>query len=357
MKSQSKDTTASHHPSFSERLQQQWQSGGALSNALIPLAKLNASIQSIRKALYQKQIKSRYRAPCPVIVVGNIYVGGTGKTPVVAAIVQALQDRGWQPGIISRGYGVKIGPQARVAKGHTAKAELIGDEPALLAQYAAIGVHPNRESAIKALLHHYPETNVIVADDGLQHLALERDVEIIVQDERGIGNGHLLPAGPLRESPSKLTEVDIIVNNRQQPHKQSPANHSDDPPAPLSVDMRLLPSAFIHLKSNTELSPAAWLTEHRNKRIAAVAGIGNPQRFFNTLAELGLKPHRQQAFADHHAFVAADFADFSEEILLMTEKDALKCRDLADQRFWFLTVRAEFSDAHFFDKIEHLINN
>lgn len=355
MKSRSK--APENHPikRFSKRLQEQWQSGGSLSAALTPLAKLNGAIQSLRKYLYQKQIKSSYRAPCPVIVVGNIYVGGTGKTPVVAAIVQALQNKGWHPGIISRGYGVKISKDARVAKGNAARAEQIGDEPALLAQYAAIAVHPKRELAIKALMTQYPQTDVIVADDGLQHLALQRDVEILVQDERGIGNGRLLPAGPLRESTEKLSEVDIIITNRNH-HKFYHQQIKDGSlQKPWAVDMRLVPASFVNIKNHQEVELDAWRSLYQNSSTTALAGIGNPQRFFDTLTELNISPQRQKTFPDHHAYSPADFVDLKEEILLMTEKDALKCRDFADDRFWFLKVRAEFSDPRFFDKIEHLI--
>ena len=356
MKSQSQDKFTLFKKNLSKQLQQQWQSGGCLSTSLKPLAKLNGLIQSARKTLYQKGLKSSYRAPCPVIIVGNIYVGGTGKTPVVAALIQALQDKGYHPGIISRGYGVKIGKEARVAKGVDAKATLIGDEPALLAQYAAIAVHPKRSLAIKALLAHYPQTNVIIADDGLQHLALQRDVEIIVQDERGVGNEQLLPAGPLRESAEKLATVDVIITNRnhQALQKQAATNSIQKP---LAIDMRLRPSAFVNIKSHAELSTDEWLSLHQNQSCAAVAGIGNPQRFFNTLADLGVVAEEHQAFPDHHAFTAQDFIEFNQEIILMTEKDALKCRHLADERFYFLKVSAEFSDKDFFDKIEQLIKN
>ena len=153
--SEQQDHKQQINKSLSARLQAQWQHGGCLSKSLRPLSALNSVIQRTRKVLYKKHIKASYRAPCPV---GKIYVGGTGKTPVVAALIQALQDKGYQPGIISRGYGVKIGKEARVAKGANADATLIGDEPALLAQYAAIGVHPKRSLAIEALLAHYPQT-------------------------------------------------------------------------------------------------------------------------------------------------------------------------------------------------------
>lgn len=355
MKSENQDNTPLFKKSLSKRLQEQWQHGGCLSKILDPLSKLNGSIQSIRKALYKNNIKSSYRAPCPVIVVGNIYVGGTGKTPVVAALTRALQDKGYHPGIISRGYGVNIGKEARVAKGSNADATLIGDEPALLAQYAAIGVHPKRALAINALLKHYPQTNVIIADDGLQHLALQRDVEIIVQDERGIGNGLLLPAGPLRESADKLSKVDVIITNRN--HQDFQIDRvKDSATPPLLIDMRLRPSTFINIHTNQALSLDQWLSRHKNKSTVAVAGIGNPQRFFDTLADLGLATDKQHAFPDHHAFSAKDFSQFNQDLILMTEKDALKCRDFADDRFYFLKVSAEFSDGDFFNKIEQLLN-
>ena len=354
MTSENQDNKRHVKKNLTEQLQQQWQDGGWLSKSLSPLSKVNGLVQRIRKALYKKNIKSSYRAPCPVIVVGNIYVGGTGKTPVVAALVQALQDKGYHPGIISRGYGVKIGKEARVATGPQAVATQIGDEPALLAQYAPIGVHPKRSLAIKALLASYPQTNVIIADDGLQHLALQRDLEIIVQDERGIGNGLLLPAGPLREPADKLGTVDVIITNRNHQDLRSTSTTSFSA-KPLLVDMRLQPSAFINIQSTEELSLDEWLSSHQNDSTAAVAGIGNPQRFFNTLADLGLTADKQYAFPDHHVFSAEDFAQFKQNVILMTEKDALKCRDFADERFYFLKVSAEFSDKNFFDKIEQLL--
>ncbi|NLA50644.1 MAG: tetraacyldisaccharide 4'-kinase [Alcaligenaceae bacterium] len=354
MTSEKQDNKRHIKESLTEQLQQQWQNEGWLSKSLIPLSKLNGLVQRIRKILYQKNIKSSYRAPCPVIVVGNIYVGGTGKTPVVAALVQTLRDKGYHPGIISRGYGVKIGKTARVAKGSQAEAAQIGDEPALLAQYAPIGVHPKRALAIKALLEGYPQTNVIIADDGLQHLALQRDLEIVVQDERGIGNGLLLPAGPLREPADKLTSVDVIITNRNH-HDFRNTNAKTLSTKPLLVDMRLQPSAFVNIQSNQQLSIEEWLSLHHNNSTVAVAGIGNPQRFFNSLASLGITVDEQHTYPDHYDFNVEDFAQFKQDIVLMTEKDALKCRNFADNRFYFLKVNAEFSDKYFFDKIEQLL--
>ena len=356
MKSHQQDHNSFSAKSFSDQLQSQWQHGGFLSTCLLPFSKVNGLIQNIRKKLYQRNIKPSYRAPCPVFVVGNIYVGGTAETPVVAALIKAFQSRGYQPGIISRGYGVKIGKEARVAKGPEAQATLIGDEPALLAQYAAIAVHPKRKLAVQALLTHYPQTDVIISDDGLQHLALQRDVEIVVQDERGIGNGLLLPAGPLRESADKLAEVDVIITNRNHQDFDENKQHNSMQ-IPLRCEMRLQASALVQIQNNKEIAIKQWCLERQNQSIAAVAGIGNPQRFFDSLADLGIHPQQQKAFADHHAFTAEDFSELNQDIILMTEKDALKCRHLADERFYFLKVNAELSDTHFFDKIEQLIKN
>ena len=355
MKTHSYTSKSQSNNTLSTRLQAQWQSGGALSTALLPLAALNGALQKLRKRLYQTGYLRVYQAPCPVIVVGNIYVGGTGKTPVVAALTEALKSKGRVPGIISRGYGVSIGKEARVAAGPHAKAELIGDEPALLAQYAPIAVHPKRALAIEALLAHYPQTDVIIADDGLQHLALHRDVEILLQDERGIGNGRLLPAGPLRESADKLAEVDFIITNRN--HKLAPSASSSSTTKPYQLAMHLSPTDMINLQSGESIAVAAWQAQFQHRPIAALAGIGHPQRFFNSLKKLQIPMQKQLAFPDHHAFSAADFSGIQEEIILMTEKDAIKCRDFADARFWFLKVRAEFSDSKFFDRVEQLIQN
>ncbi|MGK0558979.1 tetraacyldisaccharide 4'-kinase, partial [Bordetella bronchiseptica] len=199
-------------------LERQWRQGGWLSTLLRPLAALTGLVVARKRNAYLTGARAAWRAPVPVVVVGNIYVGGTGKTPVVIEVVRQLQARGWTPGVVSRGYGVDVGAAPRVGQGQLAAADY-GDEPALIARAtgAAIAVHPHRPRAVQALLRAHPGVDVVVSDDGLQHLALARDVEIVVQDERGVGNGRLLPAGPLREPAQRLADVDAIVTNAGRP--------------------------------------------------------------------------------------------------------------------------------------------
>src|SRR5690606_16068633 len=178
---------------------------GLISTLLSPLSWVARAFIARKRLRYQRKPGLSHQSRLPVIIVGNIYVGGTGKTPVVIALVQSLQARGWRPGVISRGYGAKVGKHARTGQGQLDPA-LFGDEPALIAQatQVPVAVHPKRALALLELQETYPQVDVIVADDGLQHLALGRDLEIVVQDGRGIGNGRVLPAGPLREPASRL---------------------------------------------------------------------------------------------------------------------------------------------------------
>jgi tetraacyldisaccharide 4'-kinase len=325
-------------------LARQWQHGGWLSALLLPLSALTAWAVAKKRAAYESGAKPRYRAPVPVVVVGNIYVGGTGKTPVVIATVQALRARGFTPGVVSRGYGVKVGPQARVGVGALEPARF-GDEPALIARAtdAPVSVHPKRALAAQALLQAHPEVDVIVSDDGLQHLALARDVEIVVQDERGVGNGRLLPAGPLREPASRLREVDVVVTNIGTPDGR-PADTGDARPRP--VRMWLEPGDT----RNIENGATRPLSAHAGQaRVAAAAGIGNPERFFTTLRAAGVTLDATLPLPDHHDYADSPFQAMTSDTILVTSKDAIKCAALHDARLWEVPVQAAFSDPRLFD--------
>ncbi|MGO1767523.1 tetraacyldisaccharide 4'-kinase [Advenella sp. S44] len=343
------------HATLTNTLLSQWQSGGLLSDALLPLSWVTRLVVAARAALYLLGLKQPNRMPVPVIVVGNIFVGGTGKTPFVLSLVAALRERGWQPGIVSRGYGVTVGHEPRHGYGAQAQAAYLGDEPSMLASAAPIAIHPDRTRAARCLLQQYPEITVIIADDGLQHRALGRDIEIAVQDSRGIGNGRLLPAGPLREPASRLNSVDYLVSNipadepviDQQAHTRASQGQREA----RRVTMQLLPARVVHLLSGQSLSPDQWRAQYRGKRIAAIAGIGHPPRFFRTLAYTGIVAQQTIAFADHHAYSRDEIQAIDADLILMTAKDAAKCLTMQDDRLWSLEVTPRFSDPDFFDDI------
>jgi len=357
-------------PALLAFLDRQWRHGGWLSALLVPFSVLTAWAVRRKRAAYRDGRRPAYRAPVPVVVVGNVYVGGTGKTPVVIAAVRGLRTRGWTPGVISRGYGAAVGDAPRVGRGAALAAAEFGDEPALVARAtgAPVAVHPHRALAAQALLRAHPEVDVIVSDDGLQHLALARDVEIVVQDERGMGNGRLLPAGPLREPASRLDEVDAIVTNTSRPAPDedvappadlaaapsptappaclapssvAPADHAP-PVRPLQLRMWLQPEAARRLADGAE-RPLAWFAQPQAGRVAAAAGIGNPRRFFRTLRAAGIAPTQELALPDHYAYTQSPFGMLQADHILVTAKDAVKCAALGDPRLWEVGVAARFS--------------
>lgn len=330
--------------SSSTLLARQWQHGGWLSTLLRPLSALTAWAVERKRKAYLSGAKPSYRAPVPVVVVGNVFVGGTGKTPVVIATVTALRARGYTPGVVSRGYGVKIGREARVGAGALAAAQF-GDEPALIARAtgAPVCVHPKRALAAQTLLQAHPEVDVIVSDDGLQHLALARDIEIVVQDERGVGNGRLLPAGPLREPASRLQDVDVVVTNigDDDGRPQLPGG-----PRPRQVRMWLQPGDTRQIEGGATLPLSAFAGQ---PRIAAAAGIGNPERFFTTLRAAGIQLATTLPLPDHHDYSDSPFQSLTADTILVTSKDAIKCAALHDARIWEVPVQAAFSDPQLFD--------
>ncbi len=319
-------------------LEREWQRLGGGALLLLPFSLVFMAVVALRRLAHRVRLLPAWRAPVPVVVVGNVTAGGTGKTPLTLAVVDALVRRGFTPGVVSRGYG-------RVPRGlndplgvvrvypDVATPEHFGDEPVLIALRSRVPVFvsPDRPAAARALLQAHPEVNVLVSDDGLQHYALARDVEIAVVDgERRFGNGLMLPAGPLREPVSRLSSVDAVVVN---------GGWSDSIPGPRQFAMTLGRERFVALASGQQLDPSEFALSVRGRNVAAVAGIGYPERFFDHLERLGVgaKPF---AFPDHHPFQAKDLKIPGAEIVVMTEKDAVKCAAFADARMWFLRVTA-----------------
>ena len=300
---------------------------------LLPVSWVYGLLMRLRGALHAAGILRQSRLAVPVVVVGNITVGGSGKTPLVVHLATALRARGHEPGIISRGYAANGGHSSPREVEATSSPATHGDEPVLIRQRTGCPVFicPKRPAAGRALLRAHPQVDVIISDDGLQHLALARDFEIAVFDGRGSGNGHLLPAGPLREGAERLKSVDAVVV------QGSPEILPDGLP------MRLEFAEF-HNLDNPSISCAPELFAQRHgATVAAVAGIGNPARFFAQLRSLGLTVV-EYAFPDHHPYRVADLAPIDAPFILMTEKDALKCLAFGDPRIWVAPVDAIVDD-------------
>lgn len=293
-----------------------WYGDATLASlSLWPLSRLFALIGVIRRAAYRAGWVASQRLPVPVVVVGNLTVGGAGKTPLTIHLAQQLAARGWLPGIVSRGY--RGSAQTVLAVNAQTNPALCGDEPLLLARACNVPVYVcrHRAQAGQALLAAHPEVNVILCDDGLQHYRLARDIELCVIDgARGLGNRRLLPAGPLREPVARLRDVDAVILNGAG---QAPSHRA-------SFQMHLLPGVFYRLDGSAE---SADLASWQGLRLAAVCGIANPQRFFNTLRDLGLTC-THHPFPDHHAFAASDLPE--ADLILLTEKDAVKIAALPD---------------------------
>ncbi len=323
--------------SFERHLQRRWYGRPGWLLLLWPLEILYRFFTSLRRGLYRWRILSSWRAPVPVIVVGNIAVGGTGKTPLTIALCEMLQRAGYKPGVISRGYGARPPQLPYFVRGDDS-AERCGDEPLLIARRTrnAVVIAPRRADAARFLLEQ-SHCDVIICDDGLQHYALQRDVEIVVVDaSRRFGNRHCLPCGPLRESVARLKRVDAIVVNGAGDSDVDEAMNTPHYP------LQLQPSAMLQLTSAQAIPPRTWCKQ--NMRVHAVAGIGNPERFFAILRALGCETI-EHAFPDHHVFRAEDLHFDDELPIVMTEKDAVKCTGFAGERHWYLQVRAQLPDS------------
>lgn len=318
---------------FDERaLQAVWYGGQAPSLWLCILSSVFGFVSGLRRRLYAWGLLPRVRLPVPVIVIGNISVGGTGKTPLTIALVQALRERGFKPGVISRGYGGSAREATRVdAQSDPA---VVGDEARLIFDASGVPVAVARKRADAGrLLLHGGDLDVLVADDGLQHYALQRDIEIAVIDgERRFGNGRLLPAGPLREPVTRLASVDFRVCN-------GGVAQAGEMPMTLAGDSVLSLTGALQRA----------LSEFAGQRVHAVAGIGNPSRFFAKLRDAGIDVV-EHTFPDHHAFVASELAFGDELPVLMTEKDAVKCAAFAHSHWWSVPVRARLP-SDFFDTV------
>ncbi|MEJ7667965.1 MAG: tetraacyldisaccharide 4'-kinase [Casimicrobiaceae bacterium] len=313
---------------------------------LLPLAWAYAGITAFRRLLYRSGALQATKLPVPVIVVGNIAVGGTGKTPLVIALAGALNARGWRPGVVSRGHR---GSLTRSAAGtlvvtRYADPRLVGDEPLVMARAGiAVAVGRDRAAAARSLCTAHPDIDVIIADDGLQHYALLRDVEIAVFDaQRGLGNGQLLPAGPLREGVARLRTVNaVVITHGVRDGIAAVSSGTFVPVAVRAFVQTLEPGLFRRVNAPDVLAAA---TRFVGRTVHALAGIGHPERFFATLGTLKIDAITH-AFPDHHWFTAADLAFPDAEAILMTEKDAVKCASFADARCWYLPVRARVDSA------------
>ncbi|MBL8434320.1 MAG: tetraacyldisaccharide 4'-kinase [Zoogloea sp.] len=311
-----------------------WQGRGAAAWCLFPLSLLFAFLAGLRRRLFALGLLKVERLPVPVIVVGNIAVGGSGKTPIALWLADALRARGHRPGIVSRGYGGSVEGTAEVPTG--GDPALYGDEPVLMAALSGcpVWVGRDRPSAGRALLAAHPEVDVLIADDGLQHYRLARDLEIIVVDEATLGNRFRLPAGPLREGLGRLAEATVVLAQGGL----SPALRAAIGPAPI-FGFELAGAAFERVSARGERCLA---DDFHGRRVHAMAGIGRPERFFRQLEAMGLTIERRP-FADHHAFTPADLAVPDGDVLLMTEKDAVKCAPFAPAESWVWPVRAQLA--------------
>lgn len=293
-------------------------------------------IAKLRRLGYRKNWLKSTQISVPVIIIGNISVGGNGKTPLVVFLANWLVEQGYKPGILSRGYGAKSSFYP-VAVDSQSDAGQVGDEPLLIKQRVSchVVIDPNRPRGAKYLVDKYA-CDIILCDDGLQHYALKRDVEIVVVDgKRRHGNRWLLPMGPLRESETRLTSVDFVINN-------------GGPTAADEILMEILPDDLINVR-NTELSmPLTELGE-----AVAVAAIGNPDRFFNLLANYQVPITKTLSFVDHYQFKAEDLP---EGTLVMTEKDAVKCRQIGKPDWWFLPIQAKLPE-RFLSALKNRIEN
>jgi tetraacyldisaccharide 4'-kinase len=315
-----------------------WLRRGPLACALWPVSLLFRALSGLRAGLYRAGVLKAGRLPVPVIVVGNIFIGGTGKTPLTIWLAQALVEAGLKPGVISRGHGGDgQAPRAVTLESNTLE---VGDEPLLIARRAGVPVVVARKrfEAGRALLAAHPEVDVLITDDGLQHYALARDIEVLLFDGRGVGNGWLLPAGPLREGPQRRRDFTVVNAPEITPQLASSVGGSP-------FRMQVVGDSAERLNDPAQRRP---LSAFAGQRVLAAAGIGNPGRFFALLRGAGLA-FAELPLPDHYDFRENPFAGVDADVILITEKDAVKCGQLEnlkdDPRLWVVPVTARIDAA------------
>jgi len=296
---------------------------------LLPLSWLYCAVSSLRRKLYLSGFLQSVKADVPVVVIGNIVVGGSGKTPLLIALCEYVKLKGFKPGVVSRGYGGSFSGAKQLSDSDTA--ELVGDEPLMIYRRTGVPVvvSADRASAVAILLANN-DCDVVFSDDGMQHYRMSRDMEIAVVDaDRRFGNGLCLPAGPLRERETRLDDVDLVVYNG-----------GSDTLASYSLQAVTLNK----LGTDTERSLSDFKAGlEASKPIHAVAGIGNPSRFFKQLRSLDFEII-EHGYADHHHYQQQDFEGWAQDCIVMTEKDAVKCDGLELADAWYLQVEASFSE-------------
>ena len=337
--------------SFFRKAPQFWERRGPTALLLWPLSWVYGLVLRIRKLLEDLGLSNRQAAPVPVIIVGNIRVGGTGKTPIVIALAQRLSQLGWRPGIISRGYGsTQTSPTQVRSDSDPAQ---VGDEPVLIAKRTSdhfpIWVFPKRMQSIAALLKHSPDVNVIISDDGLQHSGLPRwpareggrDIEFVVRDSRGEGNGFLLPAGPLRESAQRGRDATLFTepsgsNKGGLLEEYFVGRRAFTLLGTLGTPYQLINSA------NTQ-TLAQIAERFLPTQMSAVAALGNPKRFFDALQKQGITGN-WIPLPDHASYTPEFFNGIKAECILITEKDAVKCASISDERIWVVPMSLNLPD-------------
>ena len=337
--------------SFFRKAPKFWERRGPIALVLWPLSWVYGLVLRVRKLIQDLGLVHTQAAPVPIIIVGNIRVGGTGKTPIVIALAQQLSQLGWRPGIISRGYGSTLNLPTQV---HSNSDPMkVGDEPVLIAKRTndqfPIWVFSKRQKSIQALLKNSPEVNVIISDDGLQHSGLSRwpareggrDIEFVVRDGRGEGNGFLLPAGPLREPANRGRDATLLTESTGGNKSGLLEEYFDGRRAFTLIGTFGTPYQLIHSANTQTLAQIA--EQFLPAKIVSVAALGNPQRFFNALQKLGITG-KWIALPDHASYSPEFFSGISAQCILITEKDAVKCAGITDERIWVVPFNLNLPD-------------